>query len=194
MINMKIYLLDINENMTYAWRTYFGNLNNIEIVNDSFLNFMIEHPDINGIVAPANSFGLMTGGYDKAIIDYLGPGAQINVSTALKKAYNGYQPVGTCCAIPYSNYFILHTPTMRTPEPIIDYRVIYDCMRSCLLKAKQLKLDAVVVPAFGALTGRIPHDLVAKLMYLAYEHLNNPPIEIDWGYALAVANEIILNN
>lgn len=187
---MKIFLLDINTDMTNAWYKYFKDIENIEIVNAYFHTFINEHPEIDGIVSPANSFGLMDGGYDKAIIDYLGPCAQTNVLTMLDAVYNGYQPVGTCLAVPYFKHVILHTPTMRTPEPITDYRVIYDCMRSCLLKAKASKLEAIVVPAFGGLTGKVPYDIVANMMYLAYEHLNNPAKEVNWGYACYVAKSL----
>lgn len=187
---MKIYLLDTNKNMTDAWQQYFKDIEEVEIVNEYFSAFMDSHPDIIGIVSPANSFGLMDGGYDKAIIDYLGLNAQANVLTMLDINYKGYQPVGTCLAVPFGKYIILHTPTMRTPEPIIDSRVIYDCMRSCLLKAIALKCEVVVVPAFGGLTGRVPYDKVAKMMYLAYAHLNNPAKEVNWDYACYIAKSL----
>ena len=97
---MKIYLLDINKEMTDAWQKYFD-LSNVEIINDEFTTFMNKHPDIEAIVSPANSFGLMDGGYDKAIIDYLGERAQTNVFTMLNAVYNGYQPIGTCLSVPF---------------------------------------------------------------------------------------------
>ena len=68
---MKIYLLDINKEMTDAWNKYFD-LPNVEIVNEDFATFMNKHPNIEAVVSPANSFGLMDGGYDKAITDYFG--------------------------------------------------------------------------------------------------------------------------
>ena len=38
-IKMKIYLLDINSDMTDAWQKYFV-FNNIEIINEDFATFM----------------------------------------------------------------------------------------------------------------------------------------------------------
>ncbi len=187
---MKIYLLDINKDMTDAWCKYFKDIEGVEIVNDYFANFMDEHPEITGIVSPANSFGLMDGGYDKAIIDYLGERAQTNVLTMLDAVYKGYQPIGTCLPIPFGKYTILHTPTMRTPEIIVDHRVIYDCMRSCLLKAIESKCEFVVIPAFGGLTGKVPYDTIARMMFLAYQQLCNKPREIGWGYACYIAKEL----
>jgi O-acetyl-ADP-ribose deacetylase (regulator of RNase III) len=63
-------------------------------------------------------------------------------------------------------------------------------MRSCLIQAERLYCKTIVIPAFGACTGKVPYDIVAKMMYLAYKHLDNPPIESSWGYASAVAKEL----
>lgn len=162
---IKIYLLDINKEMTDAWHKYFKDVEDVEIVNDCFANFMNEHLDITGIVSPANSFGFMDGGYDKAIIDYLGERAQTNVLTMLNLVYNGYQPIETCLSVPFYKYIILHTPTMRTPEVIVDHRVIFDCMRSCLLAASKQRCESIVIPAFGGLTGQVQYDTIARMMF-----------------------------
>lgn len=171
---MKIYLLDQNRKMCEAWSRRFIGLDNVEIVNDTFSEFMLGHPTIEGIVSPANSFGIMDGGYDKAIIDCLGRPAQYNVFCMLNIKYNNYQPVGTCMAVPYDMYTILHTPTMRYPEKIKDDRVVYNCMYSCLNEAKKSKLNSVVIPAFGACTGMLDFDVVAQHMYNAYMVYNKP--------------------
>ena len=190
---MQIYLLDINKEMTDAWRSYFD-LPNIKIVNAEFATFMSTHLDVDTIVSPANSFGLMDGGYDKAIIDYLGHQAQTNVLTMLDAIYNGYQPIGSCLSVPFGKYVILHTPTMRTPEAIVDYRVIFDCMHSCLIEAKKNNRKSIVIPAFGGCTGQVAYETIARMMYLAYMHFINPPNQINWGYSLYLAKELKVNN
>lgn len=57
---MKIYLLDRNKEMTGAWKKYFSE-DEVEIVTADFKNFMDSHLDIDAVVSPANSFGLMDG-------------------------------------------------------------------------------------------------------------------------------------
>ena len=185
---MKIYLLDINPHMTKAWEAYFKDIDDVEIVNTDFDNFMFDYT-VDAVVSPANAFGLMDGGYDKAIIDFLGERAQTNVFTMLNAVYNGYQPIGTCLSVPFGEHIILHTPTMRTPEVIIDHRVIFDCTRSCLLEANKRKCKSIVIPAFGGLTGRVPYDTIARLMFFAYEQLHHEP-KLNWGYACYVAKEL----
>ena len=180
MTDLKIYLLDINKEMTDIWEIFFKNIPNVEIHNTDFSTFMNSHPDVEGIVSPANSFGLMDGGYDKAIIDYLGPNAQTNVLTMLNLIYYGEQPVGTCLAVPFYKYIILHTPTMRTPGKILDRTVIYSCMRSVLLTCMKSNIKSVVIPAFGGCTGQVDKREIANMMRLAYKQIYNRPNEITW--------------
>lgn len=204
---MKIYLLDINKGMTDAWHKYFD-LPDVEIVNEDFAIFMNEHPDIEAIVSPANSFGLMDGGYDKAITDYFGKQLMKDVQSTIMRDWYGEQPVGTSISVPIvdriiykqiddekvvpCNPILIHTPSMRTPEYIVDYRTIYQCMRTTLIEALRQEVDNVVIPAFGGLTGKVPCDVIARMMFLAYKQIYNQPNELTWGYALHIAKELRL--
>ncbi len=204
---MKLYLLDINSDMTDAWQKYFK-FNNIEIVNEDFAIFMDNHPNIEAIVSPANSFGLMDGGYDKAIIDYFGEQLMKDVQKSIMLKWYGEQPVGTSITVPISNRIVpdikrglmgkkyailIHTPSMRTPEVIEDSRIIYQCMRTTLIEAEKQEVNSIVIPAFGGLTGKVPYDDIAKMMFLAYMQIHTRPNEIDemnWSYALNIAKKL----
>lgn len=203
---MKIYLLDIKKEMTDAWNKYFRDVNDVKIVHNDFTKFMSENTNIEAIVSPANSFGLMHGGYDKAIIDYFGTELMKDVQEKIIKRWCGEQPVGTSMTVPITDKWIekqldeermiqghpilIHTPTMRTPEEISDFRIIYQCMRTTLIEALIQKVDSIVIPAFGGLTGNVPYDVIAKMMYLGYKQVLNPPTELDWGYAYYTANTL----
>lgn len=170
-----IYLLDRNPKMTAYWQQGFTTeiqKNKVEVVQDEFTHFMYTHPQIDAVVSPANSFGLMDGGYDKAIIEYFGEDLQETVQNKLQEEYLGEQPVGTCMKVPIpksKEKVLLHTPTMRMPEPILDPRIIYTAMRSALVTAIKCSISTVVVPAFGGCTGAVPEKLIARLMYEAYK-------------------------
>lgn len=198
---MKIYLLDINKDMVDAWYKYFKDVDDVEIVHDYFNNFMDNHLDIEAIVSPANSFGLMDGGYDKAITDYFGEGLMKEVQRKILFDWCGEQPVGTSMSVPiYNRVFntifgskicvLIHTPSMRTPEIIKDSRIIYQCMRTTLIEALRQEINSIVIPAFGGLTGRVPCDEIAKMMFLAYKQVYNRPKELNWGYAMHIAKEL----
>lgn len=194
---MKIYLLDINENMTNAWKIYFKDIEDVEIVNTDFHNFMFDYT-VDAVVSPANAFGLMDGGYDGAITHYFGRQLMKDVQYKIITEWYGEQPVGTSLSVPikgkqvYYNdkikdMILIHTPTMRTPSRIIDEKIIYQCMRTTLIEAIKNNVKNIVIPAFGGATGGVSFDTVAKMMYLAYVQINNKPNNINdmtWEYAM----------
>ena len=170
---MKIYLLDINPNITKALSKEFGSSNDVQVITDDFAHFMNEHKDIECIVSPANSFGYMDGGYDKAITDYFGVGVEKEVQKFINNHLFGEQPVGTSIMvdIPSTNKKLIHTPTMRLPSTIKDELVVYQCMRSTLSCAIKGKIHSIVIPAFGGATGKVKPDIIAKYMKAGYDQI-----------------------
>lgn len=167
-----IYLLDRNSRIIKAWENFFAKENKVEIVKDEFTHFMDTHCDVDGVVSPANSFGLMDGGYDKAISTYFGrKELHKAVQEKLQKEYLGEQPVGNCMKvdIPGTDIVLLHSPSMREPQVILDPTVIYHCMRSTLITAIEHNIKTLVVPAFGGRTGGVPGELLGDMMYQAYK-------------------------
>lgn len=189
---MKIYLLSVDSAMTREWKRYFHGCPDVTVVNMAFHTFMGQY-EVEGIATPGNSYGLMDGGYDVAVIDYFGLGLEMEVRRRIKKEWDGEQVVGTSLLvdIPGSQKKLLHTPSMRVPCPIKDPMVAYHCMRSTLLLAKRRKLKSVVIPAFGGSCGQLRPKTIAELMKEAYDQINNPPDEIDWEYALRADLESI---
>lgn len=180
---MEIYLLDRNKDMTDAWHRAFDNHccnENIHIINDTLVNFLINY-NIDGIVSPANSFGIMDGGYDKAIIDIFGEELQQKVRETLKWEVGGYQTPGTCITVPFNeNLTLFHTPTMRYPEEIADGRIVFDCMYNTIKAARLSKCKAIVIPAFGGCTGALDFDVIARYMCMGWEYDKFYDIKSNW--------------
>lgn len=63
---MKIYFVEKNPNKLEKLKLYFKDETNIEYVSCDFLEFM-KNNKVECVVSPANAFGLMDGGFDKAI-------------------------------------------------------------------------------------------------------------------------------
>ena len=202
---MQIYLLDRNPEITNAWYEYFK-YTGVNILTQDFGDFIKEHPDIEAVVSPANSFGLMDGGYDKAIIDYYGPQLMEHVQYAIIEKWYGEQPVGTSMSVPIKNRFytkisqgafeqfnpiLIHTPTMRTPEVIEDPRIIYQCMRTCLIEAINQEIESIVIPAFGGCTGKVSPQVIAKMMFLAFDQISHQPNKLTWGYAYQIRKSLV---
>jgi len=181
---MTIYLLDRSESVTAAWRRSFCDCEDVAVICGDFAEFM-DRNNVDCVVSPANSYGLMDGGYDLAITRYFGPELQKQVQKYILQNYCGEQPVGTAFLIniPGSDKKLIHTPTMRVPSPIRDPIVVYQCMRVTLMLAKEHQIGRIVIPAFGRLTGRLPAELVADLMRAGYDQVYHPPKALDWDYA-----------
>ena len=183
---MKIYLIERDYHKFVFLKAYF-NQEDIELVNDSFENFM-EQNKVQCIVSPANAFGLMDGGYDLAITEWYGNQLQERVQQYIIEHFYGEQPVGTSFIIKTNkdDQYLIHTPTMQTPQLIEDPRVIYQCMRTTLIEARKNNIESILIPMFGGSCGGVKPQIVAKMMWAAYTQLKNPPSKIDWDYAAEI--------
>ncbi len=181
---MRIYLLDNNISTTRIWKLYFRNSHDVYVVCDDFRHFM-DTTDVKCVVSPANSYGLMDGGYDLAISEWFGWNLMKKVQQYIMEHFRGEQPVGTSFIINtgVKDIKLIHTPTMRFPSSIKDPMVIYHCMRSSLLMALNNAVDSIVFPAFGGGCGAVGYQTIAEMMFQAYEQITNPPPEITWDYA-----------
>lgn len=180
---MKIYLLDRNSNICNWWKFYFTGCDNVEIICDDFAKFMNSYK-VEAVVSPANSFGLMDGGYDLAITNYFGDDLSKKVQKYIIDNLYGEQPIGTSIIIDIDDTKkLIHTPTMRVPSPIREPLIVYNCMRTCLMLALDKNIESIVIPAFGGDCGNMNYSVIAEMMYKAYIQVLNPPKEINWDYA-----------
>ena len=176
---MKIFLLDKNSEMCKAWEKSFSE-DDVTISCTEFASFMKEKIDIDCIVSPANSFGIMDGGYDAAITDYFGDDLMKKVQKKIKELYKGIQPVGSAITVGIDhNTKLIHVPSMMFPEKITDYKVIFQCMLSTLIEAGNNDVKKIVIPAFGACTGHVPFNIVAEMMHEAYCFYFSPTTATD---------------
>ena len=180
---MKIYIIDNNKNKLKYAKLYFASAPDVQCVCADFQAFVRSIP-VECIVSPANSFGLMDGGYDLAITEYFGNQLQKRVQQYIIDHYGGEQPVGTSFLIGAGkdNRTLIHTPSMRVPALIKDPVVIYQCMRSTLLCAQKHGVQSIVIPLFGAGYGGIHPAEIAELMWKAYLQVQNPPKKLSWKY------------
>lgn len=169
-----LYLLAMQGELAEAFRSAFLGVKNVEIVQTDFEQFMADHPETDGIVSPANSFGMMTGGLDRALRDHFGRNLQKAVREVILNEWFGEQTVGTSIPVDIPGYpgkKLIHTPTMRTPSAILDYQTVYCCMRSALMAAIRSGVQFLMVPAFGGNAGKVPVSVIARNMREAYDQI-----------------------
>ncbi len=201
----KIWLVDNNSSMIEAWTEVFKDVPaaNLEVVHDDIRHFLYNNPSIGFVVSPANSYGIMTGGYDLALRTYFDPISekangvpfQQWVHTAISE-HGNYIPAGSCFPVYVpglpQTFFIV--PTMRRPSAITDYNIIFDCMMSTLSSwsaTEELIMgnNDIVIPAFGALTGDVPPIVVAQMMRAAIDVFNKDTL-LDWSWANTIEEEL----
>lgn len=184
----KLILVDPNSDMVIAWRAYFDGLPNIEIVEGYFE----AQREFDCMVSAANSFGIMDGGVDLAIIRFFGLDLMEAVQERVKEDFLGEQPVGTSIIVPTKSKkhpFLAHTPTMRFPMSIAHTDNVYLAMWAMLLAVRQHNLkneqqiNIVVCPGLGTGYGRVPFLEAARQMALAYKNYLNPPLYLTPLYA-----------
>jgi O-acetyl-ADP-ribose deacetylase (regulator of RNase III) len=130
--NLKLILVDPNPSLCWEWREKFAGLPNVEVV-DGYFEDVAEY---DCFVSAANSFGLMDGGVDGAIIRYFGDGLMRRVQRRIVEEYLGEQPIGTSMIVETDHprhAYIAHTPTMRVPMPISRTDNVYTAMWAMLL-------------------------------------------------------------
>lgn len=188
---MKLILCDTNKVLCQQWNKYFCKIKDVTIVNDTFTNLQ----EFDCIVSPANSFGLMDGGFDLALINYFGYVLMQNIQKQIIADYAGEQPVGTSIIVETGNKkhpYCAHTPTMRVPQVIKGYDTVYNAMRAMLLAVSKHKdITSVLCPGLGTATGQVPIEIAAKQMYLAYENIANPPAEVSWQMAMKTERRLL---
>lgn len=184
---MKIILLDRSLTMVAYWQEAFVGTD-VECICDDFAAFMDRcGNEVDCVVSPGNSYGLMDGGYDLALTRYFGDKLPLAVQAYIRDYYHGEQPVGASflVSIPGSSKHLIHTPTMRIPSPIYDSMVVYNAMRSTLLEAKRHNVKTILIPAFGGKCGRLSKDVIAGMMRRAYNQISSDvPEKLSWDYAL----------
>ncbi len=188
---MRLILVDPSADLCAAWREFFADLPGVDVVRGRFE----ELPAFDCMVSPANSFGLMDGGVDAAIIRFFGDDLMDRVQQCILDDFLGEQPVGTSIIVETGHPqhpFLAHTPTMRIPMDIAHTDHVYLAMGAMLLavrrhnRAAERKIDCVACPGLGTGTGHVPARQAARQMALAYRNFLHPPRStgrMDWAYA-----------
>jgi O-acetyl-ADP-ribose deacetylase (regulator of RNase III) len=186
--DFRLILVDPVRELCRAFEEQFGEFPGVQVVHGCFEE--LEAYDC--MVSPANSFGLMDGGVDRAIINFFGIELMERVQERIIRDYRGEQPVGTSFIVEtgHATYrFLAHTPTMRVPMRIARTDNVYRAMQAMLLAvwkhnlATNSSICAVACPGLGTATGGVPYRQAAQHMAMAYHHFLHPPEVVSWPYA-----------
>ncbi len=179
MLPRTILLVDVSEPLTAAWTQAFASHAAVEVERgDLFAR------DADAIVSPANSFGIMDGGVDRAIRDALGASVQRRVQEVIVARHHGELPVGAAeiVATDHPRWpFLVVAPTMRVPESVASTVNAYLAFRAALLAvrafnqaATEPRIGSLLVPGLGTGIGAMDPRRCAAQMRLAYDQVAGP--------------------
>jgi O-acetyl-ADP-ribose deacetylase (regulator of RNase III) len=147
----------------------------VEIIQADILGLRCD-----ALVSPANSFGDMDGGLDKAIDAFFGGQAQTWVKAAIAKHFLGELPVGMALVIATDDRRFPHlicAPTVRVPGEAARTLNAYLAMRAALVAVLQRPagaarpLRSIAVPGLCTGVGGMPARTAARQMRAAHDNV-----------------------
>jgi O-acetyl-ADP-ribose deacetylase (regulator of RNase III) len=165
---MKIQLIDRNVWICHEWRTHFKGCHNVLIHQGDFFSL-----PTNCIVSSANSFGLMDGGLDAAIIEKVGIKTEQRLQRLIHEKYAGELLVGQAVLIEteYPDIpYLISAPTMRVPLLISGSVNIYLAAKAIFrVLLDNPQIETVTISGLGTGHGNVPEAICAQQMRRAYD-------------------------
>jgi O-acetyl-ADP-ribose deacetylase (regulator of RNase III) len=156
-----------------------------KIQNSIFLNvtldsLMQQYKDVNAIVSPANSYGIMNGGIDRNINEILNNiepyvKQKIEQVGAVDRSGRSYLPIGKCIIIPRNNYILFVAPTMimpsKLPNDTLNVALAFNSIleQAFILSQQGIQLK-IACPCLGTGVGQMNPVDSAKQILGAYEY------------------------
>lgn len=170
MKNVKVLLCDIQDALVQAWRDEFEGEDSVDIVHGN-----IFEQEADAIVSPANCTGIMDGGFDLYLREFLGKEIEKTVRWEILQQYDGDLPVGQAIIVETNHPhfpFLVTAPTMRLPanvsQSINAYYAMSAILRECI---RHPKVKSVVITGLCSDVGKMPPHLVARQMKAAYDRV-----------------------
>jgi O-acetyl-ADP-ribose deacetylase (regulator of RNase III) len=172
---LRLSLGDTNPHVAEALAAAFDGVDAVAVVEGNLLDL-----DCDAIVSPANSFGDMSGGIDKAIDDFHKGEAQRRIRAAIAEQFFGELPVGMALVVelPGRRFpFVVAAPTMRIPGSVAGTIHAYLAMRAALVAVLRHRsgggrvIRSLAVPGLGTGVGGISCSEAAEQMRTAYDNV-----------------------
>jgi O-acetyl-ADP-ribose deacetylase (regulator of RNase III) len=170
---MKLHFVDLNPEVVAAWRISFAPFPEVEITHTDLLS-VARHC----VVSPANSYGFMDGGIDRAYLSFFGDQLGIRVQEAIGWRPEGILPVGAAELVLTGNAripYMIVAPTMLMPEhvPALSARRALKAALRVVTANPEIGRD-VYCPGLTTGVGAVSADEAAEQMAAAYAHWKCP--------------------
>ncbi len=130
----RIHLVDNDAALVRAWSDAFRDLPTFSIERRDYFDVRAD-----AMASPANSFGIIDGGLDRAIVETLGPSIQDRVRARIEERHHGELHIGGAEIVETDDSrwpWLIAAPTMRVPEDVSRTVNAYVAFRAILLAVR----------------------------------------------------------
>lgn len=176
---MKVILFDTNPRMVEAWKVAFTGVEVFSVNNSLRIGNVDVRKltDVDAVVSPANSFGIMTGGIDLVYKEMFGDSIEHAACAIASARENCQVPVGKAALLKTNHSgipFMIMAPTMpnhRTPVPFTNHA--YLAFRAALTVAMDHShnIKTLACPGLCTASGGMYPMVAAQQMRRAYEEV-----------------------
>lgn len=152
----------------------------------SIISRLLEKNGFDGydaVITPGNSYGHMTGGFDKAVVGVLGEYIDVEVRRRIRDDFMGECNVGQAFLVEVLDHdsmkAVIYAPSMRTPKQIhslsdVPFTATWAALQE-LVKYELVNgsLDNVIFTMPGVRTGNIPPIVSMRQVFMAIERYTN---------------------
>lgn len=169
----RLHLCDLNPEVAASLALWFQDVDAVEVLTGDLLDL-----DCDALVAPANSFGDMSGGLDKRIDDFHDGEAQRRLMERIAERWHGELPVGSAelLTLPSRRFpFLVVAPTMRVPSRISGTLNAYLAFRAALAAVVEhdrgdgRRITALAASGLGTGVGAMTGEESAVQMRAGYD-------------------------
>ncbi len=163
---MRLHLVDLNATLVAAWQREFERFPEVEVCRGNILELAT-----TAVVSPANSYGFMDGGVDRAYAAFFDPAFERLVYDTIARRPEGILPIGAAEIIPTGHSrvpYVILAPTMLMPEHVPASHA-YRAFRAALRGAARVSdINDLYCPGLGTGVGGVDPTDAAREMAAAY--------------------------
>lgn len=167
---MQLVLRDVNPHVVLAWTQVFGGRADVSFGVGDLLR-----TNVDTVVSPANSAGIMDGGIDLHYRSTFGLAVEARLRELIEERHAGDLPIGEALVIPTKHGRIrrmIAAPTMATPRSIRGTDNVERATLAALRAASRVgnpPIERLGFPGMGTGVGRMDPFESAEQMLAAFE-------------------------
>jgi len=172
-------LIDSKQALCSKWEQVFSDYPEVEVITGDYFQ-----QSADAIVSPANSYGIMDGGLDRAIRNELGFQVEADIQEVILNKYHGEMPIGSAEIINIDHEkwkYMISAPTMRIPESVAFTLNAYNAFRAILITVNSFNeslpknpIKSLVCSGLGTGIGLMTPIRCAGQMRSAYKLMQEP--------------------